>query len=103
MLTTASLNAPANVLLACGFASRSVAQESFFSSARRLYDYTAGEDSLLLLQASIIMCMVILDRPTKYDFSYWLHNAVSLATKLNLRDMYVYTQTCKSCNRYYMN
>ncbi|TRX95114.1 hypothetical protein FHL15_003806 [Xylaria flabelliformis] len=85
ILTPASLHAPADVLSACGFASRSAAQESFFSKARLLHDLAAEVDPLVMLQGSIILCMVILDHPTDRDFSYWLHNAVRLATKLDLR------------------
>ena len=90
MLTTASLQAPIDVLLACGFASRSAAQESFFSRARLLYDFGNEEDPLLLLQASILLCNVILDHPTDRDFGYWFYNAVRLANRLKLRDLYVF-------------
>ncbi|KAG0644947.1 Fusaric acid cluster transcription factor [Hyphodiscus hymeniophilus] len=86
ILTPASLHAPADVLSACGFASRSAAQESFFSKAKLLHDFAAEEDPLLMLQGSIILCMVILDHPTDRDFGYWFHNAIRLATKLDLRD-----------------
>lgn len=89
MLTTASLYAPADVLTACGYASRSAAQQSFFSKARILYDFGAGDDLLLTLQAAIILCLVMLDHPTDRDFGYWLHNSISIATKLNLRNLYV--------------
>ena len=41
-------------------------------------------------QASIILCMVILDHPTEWDFGYWFHNAVRLATKLDLRNTCVF-------------
>ncbi|KAF2171706.1 hypothetical protein M409DRAFT_63319 [Zasmidium cellare ATCC 36951] len=84
ILTAASVHAPADVLSACGFASRSDAQESFFTTARLLHDF-AVEDDLLMLQGSIILCMVILDHPTEWDFGYWLHNAIRLATRLDLR------------------
>ena len=87
ILTLASLHAPADVLLACGFTNRSAAQESFFSKAKLLHDFAAEDDPLLMLQGSIILCMVILDHPTDWDFGYWLHNAIRLATKLNLRDV----------------
>ncbi|GFP51862.1 fusaric acid cluster transcription factor FUB12 [Trichoderma asperellum] len=80
------LHAPVDVLSACGFASRSAAQESFFSKAKLLHDFAAEDDPLLMLQGSIILCMVILDHPTDRDFSYWFHNAIRLATKLDLRD-----------------
>ncbi|KUJ21871.1 uncharacterized protein LY89DRAFT_637897 [Mollisia scopiformis] len=84
ILTPASLHVPADVLSACGFANRSVAQESFFSKAKLLHDFTAEGDLLLMLQGSIILCMVILDHPTDRDFGYWFHNAIRLATKLDL-------------------
>ncbi|KAE9369874.1 hypothetical protein N431DRAFT_345215 [Stipitochalara longipes BDJ] len=86
ILTPASLYAPADVLSACGFASRSAAQESFFSKAKLLHDFAAEDDPLLMLQGSIILCMVILDHPTDRDFGYWFHNAIRLATKLDLRN-----------------
>ncbi|RFU35528.1 hypothetical protein B7463_g802, partial [Scytalidium lignicola] len=86
ILTPASLHAPADVLSACGFASRSAAQESFFSKAKLLHDFAAEDDPLLMLQGSIILCMVILDHPTDRDFGYWFHNAIRLATKLDLRN-----------------
>lgn len=53
-----------------------------------LHDF-AVEDDLLLLQGFTILCMVILDHPTQWDFGYWLHNAIRLATKLDLRTAYV--------------
>ncbi|KAG9790347.1 hypothetical protein KCU88_g1316, partial [Aureobasidium melanogenum] len=86
ILTPASLHAPADVLSACGFASRSAAQESFFSKAKVLHDFDAEDDPLLMLQGSTILSMVILDHPTDQDFGYWFHNAVRLATKLDLRN-----------------
>jgi hypothetical protein len=90
ILTTASLHAPASLLSDCGFADCSAAQESFFLEAKLLHDFTAEDDLLVLLQASIILCMVILDHPTNRDFGYWFHNAVRLATKLDLRKSYVF-------------
>ncbi|KAL2432854.1 Fusaric acid cluster transcription factor FUB12 [Exophiala dermatitidis] len=89
ILTPASLHAPADMLSACGFASRSAAQESFFSKAKVLHDFGAEDDPLLILQGSIILSMVILDHPTDRDFGYWFHNAVRLATKLDLRNVCV--------------
>jgi hypothetical protein len=84
ILTPASLHVPADIISACGFDSRSAAQESFFSKAKLLHDFSAEDDSLLMLQGSIVMCMVILDHPTDRDFGYWFHNAIRLATKLDL-------------------
>ncbi|KAK4234847.1 cutinase transcription factor 1 beta [Achaetomium macrosporum] len=84
ILTPASIHAPGDVLSACGFASRSAAQESFFSKAKLLHDLAAEDDPLVMLQGSIILCMVILDHPSDRDFGYWFHNAIRLATKLNL-------------------
>ncbi|KAI9713834.1 MAG: hypothetical protein M1820_000564 [Bogoriella megaspora] len=86
ILTPASVHASADVLSACGFASRSAAQESFFSKAKLLHDFAAEDDPLLMLQGSIILCTVILDHPTDRDFGYWFHNAIRLATKLDLRN-----------------
>ncbi|KAM0454498.1 hypothetical protein ACHAPV_008369 [Trichoderma viride] len=86
ILTPASLHVPLEVLSACGFESRSAAQESFFSKAKLLHDLAAEDDPVLMLQGSIILCMVILDHPTDRDFSYWFHNAIRLATKLDLRE-----------------
>ena len=87
ILTLASLHAPTDVLFAsCGFASRSAAQESFFSKAKLLHDFATEDDPMLMLQGSIILCMVILDHPTDRDFGYWFHNALRLATKLDLRN-----------------
>lgn len=53
-----------------------------------LHDF-AVEDDLLLLQGFVILCMIVLDHPTEWDLGYWLHNAVRLATKLDLRTAYV--------------
>ena len=89
ILAPASVHAPADVLSACGFASRSAAQELFFSKAKLLHDFSAEDDPLLMLQGSIILCMVILDHPTDRDFGYWFHNAIRLATKLDIRNVYV--------------
>ncbi len=89
MLTPASIHAPENVLSACGFASRSAAQELFYSKAKLLHDLSAEDDPLLMLQGSIILCMVILDHPTDRDFGYWFHNAIRLATKLDIHNTYV--------------
>lgn len=89
ILTLSSVHAPADVLSACGFASRSVAQELFFFKAKLLHDFAAEDDQLLMLQGSIMLCMVILDHSTDRDFGYWLHNAIRLATKLDIRNAYV--------------
>lgn len=100
ILTPSSLHVPLEVLSACGFESRSAAQESFFSKAKLLHDLAAEDDPLLMLQGSIILCMVILDHPTDRDFSYWFHNAIRLATKLDLRDTCVYnSQTMTPVDR----
>lgn len=63
-----------------------MAQESFFSKAKLLHDFAAEDNHLLMLQGSLILCMVVLERPPDRDFGYWLHNAVRLATKLELRN-----------------
>lgn len=88
ILVPASVHAPADVLAACGFASRAAAQESFFARARLLHD-VAEEDPLVMLQGSVILCGVILDHPSERDFGYWLHDAARLATRLDLRGVYV--------------
>ena len=77
------------MLSVCGFESRSAAQNAFFSKAKLLYDFSTEEDPLLKLQGSIILCMVILDRSTDQDFGYWFHNAIRLATKLDIRTVWV--------------
>nr|POE90156.1 fusaric acid cluster transcription factor fub12 [Quercus suber] len=87
ILVPTSLQVPEDVLSACGFATRSAAHESFFSKAKLLYDFYAEEDPLLMLQASIILCLVILDHPTDWNFDYWFHNAIRLATKVGLHDL----------------
>lgn len=100
ILAPASLHLPADVLSACGFASRSAAQESFFSKAKLLYNFAAEDDPLLMLQGSIVLCTVILDHPTDQDYSYWFHNAIRLATKLDLRNTWVsysWTVTLVTC------
>lgn len=89
MLTPASLHASVDVLSACGFSSCSAAQASFFAKANLLHDLVGDDDPLVMLQGSIILCTVILDHPTSRDFGYWFHNAINLATKLNLHDSYV--------------
>jgi hypothetical protein len=89
ILAPASIHAPQDVLSACGFANRSAAQESFFCKARLLHDFAGEDDPMLMLQGSIILCMVILDHPSDRDFGYWFHNAIHLATKLDLRNAYV--------------
>jgi hypothetical protein len=94
MLIPVSIHVPLEVLSACGFANRLAAQELFFTKGKLLHDQAAEDDPLLMLQGPIILCMVILDHPTNREFSYWLHNAIRLATKLDLRDAYVhYSQT----------
>jgi hypothetical protein len=86
ILTTASIHAPEDVLSACGFTGPSDAQESFFSKAKLLHDFATEEDPLLMLQGSIILCSVVLDHPSDRDFGYWFHNAIRLATKIDLRN-----------------
>lgn len=96
VLTTASIYASEDLLSTCGFSSRSAAQESFFSKTKLLYDFAAEQDPLLMLQGSIILCTVILDHPTDWDFDYWFHNAIRLATKLDVRNMYVFPENVMS-------
>ncbi|VUC35401.1 unnamed protein product [Clonostachys rosea] len=86
MLIPASLHAPVDVLSSCGFSTRSAAQASFFAKANLLHDVAANDDPMVMLQGSIILCTVILDHPTSRDFGYWFHNAINLATKLDLRN-----------------
>lgn len=90
ILTTSILHASKDLLSACGFASRSVAQESFFLKAKLLHDFTAEDDPLLMLQGSIILSMIILEHPTDRDFGYWFHSAFRLASKVDLRNKYVF-------------
>lgn len=90
VLTTAVIHAPADVLSASGFSNRSAGQEYFFSKVKLLHDFAAEDDPFILLQASIILCMVILDHPSDRDFGYWYHNAIRLATKLDIRSSYVF-------------
>jgi hypothetical protein len=97
ILTPASLHVPADVLSACGFASRLDAQESFFSKAKLLHDFAVKDDPLVMLQGSIILSMVILDHPTDRDFGYWFHNAIRLATKLDLRSTCVSYSLTEPC------
>jgi hypothetical protein len=89
VLTTASLHVPDEILFSCGLASRSDAQESFFLKAKLLHDFGTEIDNLVVLQGSIILCMVVLSHPTDRDFYYWLHNAIRLANKIGLQDMCV--------------
>jgi hypothetical protein len=89
VLTTASLHVSDDVLSACGFVSRSGAQESFFLRAKLLHDFAAEADTLVVLQGSIVLCMVVLKHRTDRDFYYWLYNAVRLANKIGLHDTYV--------------
>ncbi|KAI1325756.1 hypothetical protein F5Y16DRAFT_377058 [Xylariaceae sp. FL0255] len=89
ILTTASAHTPADILSTCGFTSRSAAQNSFFSKAKLLHDFSAEEDPLVMLQGCIILSTVILDHRTDWDYGYWFHNAINLATKLNLRNICV--------------
>lgn len=89
ILVLASLHASEEVLSDSGFANRSAAATSLFCKAKLLHDYAAEEDLLNMLQGSIILCMLVLDYFTDWDFGYWFHNAIRLATKINLRNMYV--------------
>ncbi|KAL1854841.1 hypothetical protein VTK73DRAFT_8686 [Phialemonium thermophilum] len=86
ILALASLHAPAASLSACGLASRSAAQESFFAKAKLLHDFSIEEEPLVVLQGSIILSMVILDHPSDWDYGFWFHNAIRLATKLDIRN-----------------
>jgi hypothetical protein len=85
LLITAVVHAPTDVLSSCGFTSRSTAQSSFFSKAKLLHDFGAEDDHLVMLQGSLILCNVILEHSTNWDFGFWFHNAIRLATKVNLR------------------
>ncbi|CEJ91840.1 hypothetical protein VHEMI07528 [[Torrubiella] hemipterigena] len=87
ILAPASVHTSDNILSACAFESRSAAQQSFFSKARLLYDLETDKNPLIVLQGAIILCMVILDKPSDRDFGYWFHTAIRLATKINLRTL----------------
>lgn len=87
ILTTACLHVSADTLDACNFTSRSDAQKSLFWKAKLLYDFGVEEEPLFLLQGSIVLCTVVLDHPTQWDFGYWFYNAVRLATELDVRNM----------------
>jgi hypothetical protein len=84
ILTVTSLYVPIEVLSGCGFVSHSAAQKSFFYKTSLLHGFSTEDDSLVMLQGSIILCMVCLEHPADKDFGYWYHNAVRLATKLQL-------------------
>lgn len=85
ILTSASIYAPTDTLSACGYCNRSEAQQSFFTRAKILHSFETEKDPLAMLQGSVALCMVLPERPTDRDFDYWFHNAVRMATKLDIR------------------
>ncbi|KAK3369228.1 hypothetical protein B0T24DRAFT_658756 [Lasiosphaeria ovina] len=84
MLATASVTAPFHVISGCGFKDRSAAQAAFTTRATLLHDLQFESDLLPMLQGSIILGAVIVERPTDKDFHYWLWNASRLAAKMDI-------------------
>lgn len=97
MLATACVHASEDVVSAHGFESRAAAEESFFTKAKLTLDFDIEKDTLTMLQGSIILNVVMLDHPSNKDYDYWFHNAVRLATKLDLRNMSVYHNFVSNC------
>ncbi|KAK0718430.1 hypothetical protein B0T26DRAFT_741413 [Lasiosphaeria miniovina] len=84
MLATASVTAPFHVISGCGFKDRSAAQAAFATRATLLHDLQFESDLLPMLQGSVILGAVIVERPTDKDFHYWLWNASRLAAKMDI-------------------
>lgn len=89
IFATAALFAPEEAISGCGFANRWTAQEAFFLKANLLHDFHYESDTLRMLQGTIILGVIILDHPTDRDFQYWFHNAIRLAVKLDIHNMWV--------------
>lgn len=87
ILTSAIVHVSTDLLSASGFSSRSTAQEFFLTKARLLHDFETERDPLVMLQGSVVLCMVVSDHETDRDFGYWFHNAIRLATKLDIYSM----------------
>lgn len=84
--------APEDTISGLGFQDRSVAQTSFFTKSRLLYDFHCERDLLAMLQGSIVLSIIILDYPTDKDFQHWFYNSIRLFVKLDLHEMHVILQ-----------
>jgi hypothetical protein len=75
---------PASLLLEAGFSDRLVAQKSFFSKAKLLYDFGCEMGQLQLLQGSLMLSSLSFQYAVDSDFRFWLSNAVRIATQMGL-------------------
>ncbi|CAH0053554.1 unnamed protein product [Clonostachys solani] len=92
ILATTVPFAPEDSISGLGFQDRSVAQKSFFSKSKLLYDFHCERDLLAMLQGSLILNIIILDYPTDKDFQHWFYNSIRLFVKLDIPEMYVILQ-----------
>uniref|UniRef100_A0A8H7NGJ1 Transcription factor domain-containing protein n=1 Tax=Bionectria ochroleuca TaxID=29856 RepID=A0A8H7NGJ1_BIOOC len=79
--------APEDSISGLGFQDRSVAQTSFFTKSRLLYDFHCERDLLAMLQGSIVLSIIILDYPTDKDFQHWFYNSIRLFVKLDVPEI----------------
>ncbi|KAK0716845.1 hypothetical protein B0T26DRAFT_750994 [Lasiosphaeria miniovina] len=66
------------------YAMLATASAAFATRATLLHDLQFESDLLPMLQGSVILGAVIVERPTDKDFHYWLWNASRLAAKMDI-------------------
>lgn len=67
-----------------GYADRHIAQKSFFSKAKLLYDLGCEKGQLQILQGSIILSTMSFSYASDHDYRFWLANAIRIATQMGL-------------------
>lgn len=59
-----------------------MAQKSFFSKARLLYDFGCEKGQLNLIQGSILLSSFQFSFAPDKDFRFWFHNATRIALQM---------------------
>ena len=78
-----------------GYTDRHIAQKTFFSKAKLLYDLGCEKGQLQILQGSIVLSTMSFSYASDNDYRFWLANAVRIATQMGLHT----SSLVKSVNR----
>ena len=73
-----------HLLLDLGFTDRHIAQKTFFSRAKLLYDLGYEKGQLQILQGSIVLSTMSCSYASDNDYRFWLANAVRITTQMGL-------------------
>lgn len=89
MFASIAAAAPLQLLQAAGFQDRFTAQRAFFTRARHTYNFWCEKSQIRLVQGSMILTSAVTGFGAYRDVTFWLYNAIRIATNMGLHRRYV--------------